>query len=258
MVADLTSTDGVWEGHFGGGHTYADNGTYTVTVRVDVAGTTAFDQESFSVVVANVAPTLSGVTNHTATVGTRLDIATLAQVLDPGYDNPLGTPATVETFTYRLTWGDATPAETGSITVDVVGSPSVNTQATLSGSHTYEAASTGDGYEGTLTVADDDGGIIVTTFMVTVLESKAATQSAFVGPLTETEFLVRSPSVLLSKASTSAASSSLAVGPLTETEFIARSMSFQASTLALVESESFPPILGTVGNRTLDEGQLTS
>lgn len=255
VVTDLTDNGGIWEGHFGGGHTYADNGTYTVSVRLDVDGTPAFDQESFNVVVANVTPTLAGITDHTATAGSPLNLVSLAQVLDPGYDNPQGNPATKETFTYRLTWGDATPAETGSVPVDVVGSPGVDTQGTLSGSHTYQAASTGAGYEVTLTVADDDGAIVVGTFLVQVSEAQVAAQTVFIGPLTETEFLVRSPSVLLSKASTTT-SESVPVGPLTETEFVARSMSFQASALAAADSGNAPPILGTVGNRTLDEGQL--
>jgi large repetitive protein len=254
QVTNVTSNQGQNQGSFGGSHTYADNGTYTVNVRLDVDGTTASDQGSFSVIVKNISPSLTGVKNYSATVDTQLNIDTI-RVTDPGFDNPSATPQTVETFIYRVNWGDGTEADTGDVTIDVTGSPGVLTQGSFGGTHTYQTASTGEGYVGTVTVTDDDGGAIATNFVVKVSAAAPAASAALIGPLTETEFLVRSPSVLLAASSRATAEPTTA-GPLTETEFRTQSLSFQAPMAAAAATENAPPILGTVGNRTLDEGQL--
>lgn len=254
QVTNITNSQGVAEGSFGGSHTYADNGTYTVTVRVEVDGTSAFDQGTLSVVVKNISPNLSGVKTYTVTVGELLTLDTLS-VTDPGFDNPSATPPTVETFTYQINWGDGSQLGTGSVNIDVTGSAGVLTQGSFSGSHTYQTASTGEGYEATVTVTDDDGGAIATNFVIKVNAAAQAAASELIGPLTETEFLVRSPSVLLARSSQTTAEP-VTAGPLTETEFRAQSLGF-AATKALAAAEgNAPPILGTIGNRTLDEGQL--
>src|SRR5207249_8213458 len=55
-------------------HTYVDNGTYTVTVKVtDKDG--AFDSKTFTVTVANVAPTVAAAGNQIANEGTSTSFA---------------------------------------------------------------------------------------------------------------------------------------------------------------------------------------
>ena len=85
-------------GSFGGSHIYADDGTYTVTVRVaddDMAGNfltgtvgTDFVQETFQVTVTNVAPTPTLVEKQTVFEGTSLNLAQLGTFTDPGFVNP--------------------------------------------------------------------------------------------------------------------------------------------------------------------------
>ena len=254
QVTNVTNSQGQNQGSFGGSHTYADNGTYTINVRLDVDGTTAFAQDSFSVVVKNISPSLTGVKNYSVAAGAQLNIDTI-RVTDPGFDNPSATPSTVETFTYQINWGGGNPVEPGDVNIDVTGSAGVPTQGSFSGSHTYLAASTGEGYVATVTVIDDDGGAIATNFVVKVSDAAQAASTALIGPLTETEFLVRSPSVLLAKSSQATAEPA-AAGPLTETEFRAQSLGFAASKAVAATEGNAPPLLGTVGNLTLDEGQL--
>ena len=157
-------------GSFDGAHTYADNGTYTVTVTI----TAIFEGEGFgdsssaqfNVNVANVAPTLTVVPNQVTNEGTLLSITDLGMFSDPGFDNPLNVGGEVsEKFTYSINWGDGTPASSGPATIDVPGAPGTTTQGSFNGSHTY--ADNGV-YTVTVTLADDDGGVAVQTFEVTV------------------------------------------------------------------------------------------
>ena len=239
-----------------GSHTFADDGTYTVAVTlVDNGG--AQHVQTFQVVVANVPPTLTVASDRGTTSGTTLQIPNIGVFTDPGFDNPDATPPTSESFTYEINWGDDTPVDTGVPTIDVPGAPGVLTQGSIDGSHLYTASGE---YTVTVTVTDGDGGQDSGTFSVIVNNiaptgADDETPSVFVGPLTETEFLVRSPSVLLARSSAAASDPEVA-GPITETEYIARSLSIQTSLAAGADSENAPPILGTIGNRTLDEGQL--
>ncbi len=280
QVTDITSSAGQNQGSFGGSHTYADNGNYTVSVTVEVVGATATDQDSFDVVIKNVSPSLSGVQNYSTTVGSQLVIDPI-RVSDPGYDNPLDSPATVETFTYRISWGDGTETDTGDVTIDVSGSAGVLTQGYFSGSHTYQAASTGQGYEATVTAIDDDSGATATIFVVNVTVAAApqasaliamaaaapsvestsvATQNTLIGPLPKAEYQVSVPSVTVEAASsaesTSVATQNTLIGPLPKAEYQARASSIVSPVLAEADSDNEPPVLGTVGNLTLSEGQL--
>ena len=153
------------EGSFDGSHIYADNGTYTVTVRVtDDDGLS--DEETFQVTVANVAPTLAVAANQTIDEGALLSLTDLGTFTDPGFDNgsnPHG--ASLETFSYSVNWGDGTSADTGAATRDVLGDRGLLTAGSFDGSHIYADNGT---YTVTVRVTDDDGDFDEETFQVTV------------------------------------------------------------------------------------------
>ncbi|WP_198157066.1 PKD domain-containing protein, partial [Aquincola tertiaricarbonis] len=84
-------------------HYFADNGSYTVQVRADdqrgLPNSVATD--SFQVVVANVAPTLTLFGNANAVQGQPY-VLDLGTVVDPGADT---------VTQYRIDWGDGTPLQ---------------------------------------------------------------------------------------------------------------------------------------------------
>ena len=159
----------------GAGHTYADNGTYTVTVRVmddDMAG---FTDLTFTITVNNVAPTLAAPVPSAVntTENSPIPISFTAAFSDPGFDNPLNTldPANggevAESFTFDVDWGDGRQTVSGSTTfiTDVNGSPGVLSTGSFGGSHIYADDGT---YTITVTIHDDDGGSHSQTFQVIV------------------------------------------------------------------------------------------
>jgi PKD repeat protein len=119
------------------GHTYADNGSYTVTLTVSdgsLTGTT-----STTAVIANVAPSVGPITGlpiDPVEVGTPLTAS--ATFTDPG---------TSDTHIALFDWDDGTPP-TGVVTES-------NGSGVASSLHTYTAAGV---YTVTLTVTDNDGG----------------------------------------------------------------------------------------------------
>jgi PKD repeat protein len=127
-------------------HTYADNGTYTVTVTVTDKDGGVSNVATFQVVVSNLAPVLTGPSNQSANEGANVAF-NLGSFTDAGVnDNP---------WTVNVSWGDTTS-----------GSFQVNTQGALSRTHTYADNGT---YTVTVTVTDKDGGISnVATFQVVV------------------------------------------------------------------------------------------
>lgn len=147
-------------------HTYADDGTYPVevVVRGNRYGEVV---ETLSTHVTNVAPELTVVSDQTVVQGQPLSLSDLGQISDPGYRNLASAPATEETFTYSVNWGDGTAADAGSATIDRFGSADAPTLASFDGSHTYSAAG---GYTVTVVVNDDDGGSARETFSVNVVE----------------------------------------------------------------------------------------
>jgi PKD repeat protein len=168
VPASSTGSPGVpTAGSFGGSHTYADDGVYTVTVTVadDDGGS---DTETFTVTVANAGPTLAVVGGQAVAEGAVLGIADIGTFTDPGFDNPANPLAggeLTETFTYSVNWGDGTAADTGAATVDAAGSRAVLTAGSFDGQHIYADDGT---YTVTVTVTDDDGGSDTRTFQVTV------------------------------------------------------------------------------------------
>ena len=115
-IADLNGSPGVpSSGTIAGSHTYADNGDYTVTIRVhdDNGGVGV---ATFMVHVDNVEPTLTGTSNLVVDEGDAFTLDGLGVgVTDPGFDNPLNTldPSNggqvAETLTaMSINWGDGT------------------------------------------------------------------------------------------------------------------------------------------------------
>ena len=126
-------------------HTYADNGTYTVTVTVrDDDGGTGSD--TATVTVRNVAPVVDAGPDQTVTQGTAITVS--------GTFTDVGSR---DTHTASINWGDGN-VEAGTVTES-------GGNGTVSRSHTYAAAGQ---YTVTVTVTDDDGGSGTDTLRATV------------------------------------------------------------------------------------------
>jgi PKD repeat protein len=154
------------QGSFDGSHTYADNGVYTVTVKtIDDDG--GVGSATFTVTVNNVAPTLTlGTGDVSIPLTESLSITDLGQFNDPGFDNLLNVGGqTTERFTFSINWGDGRPNSTGPATIDVAGAAGLRTSGSFDASHLYGAPGN---YTVTVTLADDDGGVAVAQFQVTV------------------------------------------------------------------------------------------
>lgn len=127
-------------------HSYADNGVYTVTLKVtdDDGGV---GQDTLTVTVTNVAPVVEAGVDQTADEGQTVNLDP-ASFTDPG---------TADTHTAQIDWGDGT-VDDGTV-AESSGS------GTVTGSHNY-----GDNgvYTVTVTVTDDDGGASSDTLTVTV------------------------------------------------------------------------------------------
>ena len=139
-------------------HTYADGpAAYTITITATGADASVGTCR-MALSVDNVAPTLTIVGDQTVAVGQPLDLTSvdLGAFSDPGY-------GAGETFTYTITWGDGY-ANGGTIaTLDQVGGPGVDTEASFGGYHQYSAIGT---YTVTVTIVDDNGGSDTDTFRV--------------------------------------------------------------------------------------------
>jgi len=118
-------------------HTYADNGTYTVTVEVtdkDDGNGSA----KFQVSVANLPPTIGDITVSPTPVAANSEVGASAGFTDPG---------TLDTHTALWDWGDGTTSS-GTVTES-------SGSGTAAGTHTYTSAGI---YTVILTVTDKDGG----------------------------------------------------------------------------------------------------
>jgi PKD repeat protein len=132
-------------------HTYADNGSYTVKVKVtDKDG--GYGSATFKVTVANVPPAVSAPADQNATEGGSQNFS-LGSFTDPGPDGP---------WAVDVAWGDGSPHTT----FNAASTGSLGTKP-----HTY--ADNGV-YTVTVSVTDKDGGSDSKTFKVTVANANPA------------------------------------------------------------------------------------
>ena len=138
-MSDTNGSPGVDStGSFSGNHTYADDGTYTVTVTIhdDNGG---IDTKTFTVTVHNVDPTLTGTSDLTVNEGQAFTLTGLGV----GFTDPASTirttlipriqpttspirPTSLSRF-QSIDWGDGSAISTVAIGTVVQGSPGVMT-----------------------------------------------------------------------------------------------------------------------------------
>ncbi len=142
-----------------GSHVYADNGSFPI--QVTIAGSQAGARTSTvqNASIDNVAPTLKQTPDTTARAGATISIVDLGVFEDPGFGSK-------ETFQYTVDWGDGSPVEQGTATIDRAGSVGLTTIGSFDGSHTYQQAGL---FRVKYRITDDDGGADEKSFAMQVL-----------------------------------------------------------------------------------------
>ena len=147
-----------------GEHVFGDNKVFDValTLRGSTFGSNTIQTQA---TVTNVAPTLAPRNAIEVATNTPFNLTNLGTFSDPGFNLPKASPPSSELFTYRIDWGDVSPDDTGTATVDQVGAAGRLTLGSFDGSHTYTEAGV---YTVRYTITDDDGGSDTQSFVVTV------------------------------------------------------------------------------------------
>ena len=155
-----TQSGGSFSCHFPDGPA---NSTVAVVVNDYVGVSNRSADEAFTISVVNVTPQVTAGSNQTGDENRVVTLALASSFSDPGFHCPTCNPASQESFTATINWGEGTET-TGTITY-TPGSPGVVTTGTVSGSHTY-----GDNgvYTVTVTVCDDDGACANDDLQVTI------------------------------------------------------------------------------------------
>jgi PKD repeat protein len=163
------------DGTVSGSHVYADNGFYTVTVKVTDDGG-GLHQDTFTVMVANAPPVVDAGSDATVTEG---DLFSLA----PATFND---PRTLDTHAVVIDWGDGSiDLKTASETPFGPPGSTAGLDGTVGGSHTYAD----DGvYTVTVEVSDDEGATHFDTLEVTVTNALPS-----ITPSGEPEVIIFSP-----------------------------------------------------------------
>ena len=138
-----------------GDHVYADNGVYTVKLRItDDSG--ALLAARIDLTVLNADPVLDPLPEVSTNEGGRFNL-----------DADFNDPGTLDTHTATIDWGDGTPTEDATIDETPFGPPgsTEGLDGTVSGTHVYGDNGT---YTVTVSIEDDDSGQDSGTFAVTV------------------------------------------------------------------------------------------
>src|SRR5207249_2388521 len=149
-------------------HTYADNGSYTVTVKVTDKDL-GYDSKTFTVTVNNLPPVVTAPANQSANEGASTSV-TLGSFSDVGVnDNP---------WAVDVDWGDGSLHTTFSLATQ---------GAITAASHAYADNSTppATGYTVTVKVTDKDGAFDSKTFKVTVSNVAPTATLSNNGPVNE-------------------------------------------------------------------------
>lgn len=165
-----------------GEHRYADDGTYSAELRLTGSQGGERNWPIQDVVVTNVAPTLSVPDNQNRVVNQPFTIQNIGEITDPGFSNSSSSPATTESFTYSVNWGDGTVVD-GNATIDSNGNSSGQlTQASFDLGHQYETAGV---KTVTVSITDDDDGTTSDTFQINVIETPRLTVTASASSVSE-------------------------------------------------------------------------
>jgi PKD repeat protein len=146
-------------GSFDGQHVYAASGVYTVTITLsDDDGGTAV--ATLQVSVANSAPLIVAAPDRAVNEGSLLSITNIGTFSDAAGRNEL--PGD---YAFTIDWGDGTPLDSGTATVDSLGQGGSPILGSFDGAHIY--ADNGL-YVVTVTITDPDGKAASDTLTVTV------------------------------------------------------------------------------------------
>ncbi len=139
-------------------HVYGDNGTWQIAIELtDQDGNETLGNTQ--ALIGNIAPTIDSVANQTIDVTEAVSVPTIG-FTDPGIDV---TGLSSESFEVDVEWGDGS---TDSNVPFVLDQTSGQSEGSISGlSHNYGSPGV---YPVTVTVRDDDNGVVSTSFTVTV------------------------------------------------------------------------------------------